>query len=282
VLYLPDFDEQYAVEVKPGLGMAAGGIGMENGWMVERAAVQVDNRELGKFVFNNLQKGIDLGLDTLKTAIAPGSVQAQAAAEAAAKAIAQAGEERRPVLLRIRYVVEAQPGMYPILKPKEIASLEKKGNPAKYVYVPYPPVTVVGYDARVTVLVELLDTTSAGTQKPATSAAKPRRIEAVDQLKQLKDFVDRYTAWADRKFRKGKPLKVDELLGSTSSAWRTDEGGTRQVTIYTDVAASDLAELNTDIITFMTKQSNEGKGLAIGQDSVTSLTFAARTDEPKP
>lgn len=290
VLYLPDFDEQYAVEVKPGLGMAGAGVGMENGWMVERAALQIDNRELGKFVFSNIQKAIDLGLDALKTAIAPGSVQAEAAAQAAgqaaaAKAIAQAGEDGRPVLLRVRYVIEAQPGLYPVLKPAEARALRDGTipSPPRYVYVPYPPVTVVGYDARLTLLVELADARpQANGDGGGRDAARPRQVSEGAALQAIREAFQAYVADPKRTFRQGAAIDVGSLLGNPPLVFVAEDRGTRSLTVYTAAAdvGTERAALNSDFLEFLTRRSAAGQGLTVNGQSIGAVTFEPRGAAP--
>jgi hypothetical protein len=171
VLYLPDFDQQYAVEVKAGLGKAGGQVGLENGWMVERASVQLDNRELGRFITKNIEKFIDLGVAALQ----PAAAVADAVADTAETpgALAEARAQRKPVLLRIRYAAEAQPGLYPILKPSE-----QKGSPtdpdSEYVLLPTRPYTVVAYNVRHAVSIELVNSSkppdTRGPSRPGTGA----------------------------------------------------------------------------------------------------------------
>lgn len=169
VLYLPDFSEQYAVESRAGLGVVNSQIGFENGWMVERAHVQIDNRELGKFVFENLSKALDLALSL----VAPGAPQAKSAAEAlkgqAAKAQTATDatkEALRTVVLRVKNVSFATPGIYPILKNIEQASKCNADPAQSYVLRSYRPFTVVAFNVRRQVQIELVSPRSdAGPKK---------------------------------------------------------------------------------------------------------------------
>lgn len=158
VLYLPDLDEQYAVSTSAGLGQINSQIGMENGWMVERANVQIDNREIGKFIFDKVDKVFDLATSL----VAPGAAQASAAGDLAAKAKtpgAQAAtdsperKDARRVVLRVKYVRFATPGIYPILKRSEKPCCDVAPS---YVLLPYRPFTVIAFNTRQQIQVELV------------------------------------------------------------------------------------------------------------------------------
>jgi hypothetical protein len=182
VLMLPDFDEQYAIDHESGIGIASLELGMENGWMVEKASVEIDNSRLGQFIVATSEKLVDFGLEVARaaTSLKLPSLFAKDDAEQ------QSGDlvEGSAVLLKIRYAVEAQRGLYPVLKRSETStkapvSSFKNGT----VYVPYPPLTVVAYDTRRYVDVELL-----AAREPRSSAGpellkEPKELEVVDRDK---------------------------------------------------------------------------------------------------
>ena len=150
IVLLPDFSEQYAIDVTAGLGNANAKIGFENGWMVEKASIGISNAELGKFIFEQITKVVDFGLDAAKAALQPAALVADAVDGKEAKPeSARTGDK---VLLRIRYNLMAQPGLYPILKPRK--EVIKKSSTT--VHVPYYPYTVVPYNIRREFLVELV------------------------------------------------------------------------------------------------------------------------------
>jgi hypothetical protein len=223
IVYLPDFNQQYAVEVKAGLGMAAGGIGMENGWMVEKAAIQVDNRQLGQFIFRNLQNLANIGL----AAISPESAAASAAAGLTgapgtpSAAIAQAGRDQQPVLLRIRYLLEAQPGIYPILKSSEAEAAAKQTKP-DYVLVPYPPVTAVGYNVRQTLAIELVDVRLQAPSR-AQDDIKPEEMLKPDDP-ELLAWLHAYNVWAAK--QQPPALTIDEKTSVDGATIKISNGAT--------------------------------------------------------
>lgn len=158
IIYLPDFEEQYAVRVSGGLGKGSLQLGLENGWMVERASAEVDNTELGKFIYRNIDKATDLAIGAARVAMGlpPGLASSSGSAEE------QAAGPARGVLLRIVVLTEAQPGTYPFLKlsetTKEFASNQRSGpaEASTYVHLACPPDTRVSYNAVRRVRIELV------------------------------------------------------------------------------------------------------------------------------
>lgn len=168
IIYLPDFEEQYAVRVSGGLGKGSLQLGLENGWMVERASAEVDNTELGKFIYRNIDKATDLAIGAAKVALGlpPGVSSSSGTGEE------QAGAAARGVLLRIVVLTEAQPGTYPFLKLSETTKNfadNQRSNPqnaSTYVHLACPPDTRVSYNAVRRVRIELVSLEPEAT-KPA-------------------------------------------------------------------------------------------------------------------
>lgn len=182
IVMLPDFTEQYAVRVTAGIGAASADVGLENGWLLENAKVAIDNRELGKFILRNVEKFVDIAADAARVAISPTMALAGSGdgGEVAPQSLAN-----RTVLVRVRYVIEAQPGLYPILKPWENPNYEitrfrsqpsgivaksrlkawddstskpvSQKNVAEFVHLPYRPYTVLAFNVRRSVVFEAVN-----------------------------------------------------------------------------------------------------------------------------
>lgn len=205
IVYLPDFDQQYAVRASGGLGVAKLNMALENGWQAERITTEIDNRELGRFIFRQIDKFTDIGAAALKGMIAP------VAAAVPTENVLQGASEGTPVLLRITYMIEAQPGIYPVLKPDERTILDSKtttrtstrsglaattttktteiaaptNEQAASVFIPYPPFTVIAYNVRRYILIERVDAPPVDrddpTNNPSTGQAlTPFAIEAIN------------------------------------------------------------------------------------------------------
>jgi hypothetical protein len=193
VFYLPDFDEQYAVRVSAGLGKSSASVGLENGWMMEHATMEIDNVELGKFIFRNIEKFIDIGAAAASRGAAPAASAAKQLTDKA-KTQSLVPGEKPTVVLRVRYVANATPGLYPILKPKESGnpgSVSIEGNkPPTYVLIPFRPYTVLAFNVERQVLITLLNA-AADRQPPPngrdSSTSAKAKIE--ETLKKQADKI---------------------------------------------------------------------------------------------
>lgn len=181
VLLLPDTDEQYAIEVRGGLGQASAKIGFENGWMLETAETAVDNRELGKFIFEQINKFTDIGASALSASL---GIPPVGGAEKAKEKASQKAQEGGQVLLKITIYDEAQPGLVPVLKSREImpkytAEYERAGGAKLFAdepghaYLPYRPYTVVAFQTVRRVAIQLMDVGSGGKPAPAPGGGQP-------------------------------------------------------------------------------------------------------------
>jgi hypothetical protein len=201
VVMLPDFDQQYAVRISAGIGSVKTNLGLKNGWMAEQIGFNIDNSAIGTLILSNIQKVADLGLGAAQAALEPAS-----ALTTAAGALSKQGKapgEAAPaapapqVVLRVRYALEALPGLYPILKPMEAekaaADAAAAGVPAprvppgvtnQWVFVPYPPYTVVAYQVRETILVELVSFGAPTGPAPAPQGALSPSGQAPSQAEQ--------------------------------------------------------------------------------------------------
>jgi hypothetical protein len=208
VVMLPDFDQQYAIKVSAGIGASKLKLNLKNGWMAEQIGFNVDNTAIGNFILSNIQKVVDLGIGAAQTALEPASALTAAASAFAKQAAPPEGAAPQPpappqVVLRVRYALEALPGLYPILKPGEKPPAGSEPSeypilrpgekppagwkPSDWVLVPYPPYTVVAYRVRETILIELVSfgapaltgdgATLAPASKPAPSADEIKKLE---------------------------------------------------------------------------------------------------------
>jgi hypothetical protein len=170
ILYLPDLEEQYAINVNGGLGTAGMQLGLESGWMLERATAEVDNKELGKFIFRNIDKFTDIGALALKAAINPVLAGIPAGSEAAQ----QSRTPGNRATLRITYSLEAQPGLYPILKMSEVSARSSnsgsRASSDRFLYLASLPDTRVSYNVKRTLTVQLVSLGSPAG-KPGVAAA---------------------------------------------------------------------------------------------------------------
>jgi len=136
VVYLPDFSEQYAIQVKPRLSKASLDAQLGHGWMLESAKVDIDNSAIGEFLFNQVDSTLDVFRDALrldKGLLTPeGEEEPEDAGEDDAAGGPQGasvdGVPDRKGLVRILVRQLAVPGLYPILKAREITAVVSAHN----------------------------------------------------------------------------------------------------------------------------------------------------------
>lgn len=186
VVYLPDFEEQYVIRAETGFGEAKIETRLRNGWAAEVFSVDLDNSQVIPYVIEQVEKASEAaaGITTTWLPVAAGlppsmspptlsDVEPQARAMGADDDLATKVVENvlgEVLLFKIAEVRIAQPGVYPILKPREIkqwreygavvagsdpqASFElflvQAGLPwirPDMAFIPCPPFTVIGFNA---------------------------------------------------------------------------------------------------------------------------------------
>jgi len=157
IVYLPDWEEQYAISYRAGFGRVSTGekgLRFRHGWMLDNVSLEVDNQELGKFIFGQIDKFTDVAslVSARKNKVLAAFAGAGPDVESEAAATGFLEQMTgRTVMLRISYVLEAQPGLYPLLKPSErfrylleqrllnIIEDSRLISGADWLLVPYPP-----------------------------------------------------------------------------------------------------------------------------------------------
>ncbi|MEM8962294.1 MAG: hypothetical protein AAGD38_12495 [Acidobacteriota bacterium] len=124
IVLLPDFSEQYAIQVRSGLFRASADIGLENGWMAEKINTDIDNSQLGELLTTTANKLVDASITSFfPAAVAVDKAAAQPNANPEAirlSATESATASSETVLIRVDHVELTVPGLYPILKPHEL------------------------------------------------------------------------------------------------------------------------------------------------------------------
>ncbi len=149
----PDFTEQYAMRTQGNLGYAKADLALENGWLVERVSMEMDNRELGLLIADTARKVVDAGLAAASPAAAAADLASAAPLADQLRLQSEAGD--RPVTLRVDYVEYAIPGMHPLLKPEEY----RDGDSAPR----------VGYQTRKAYVISLVELPRGDGGSPRTS-----------------------------------------------------------------------------------------------------------------
>jgi len=128
ILYLPDFDEQYSVKPKASLSQVSIALSLENGWMMENFAANIDNRAIANFFFMQFGETLDLVRNIKridKKLLAPVIGEEDKPDDVKTQGMVPkqkllTGLATAQVLLKIHKVTYARPGIYPILKSREL------------------------------------------------------------------------------------------------------------------------------------------------------------------
>jgi hypothetical protein len=267
IVYLPDFDEQYAIKYRAGLGRVdtgSEGLRLRHGWMLDNVSLTIDNVELGKFIFGQVDKFTDLvsliGARKNKVLEEFSGTLKAAADDAAVKG------GFRNVRLRITYAIVAQPGVYPLLKPCErgCECAPVSGMPGSvsspvtdarnWVLVPYQPFTSIAYNVKRAVSVELLPLETAPKPAPSPSVA-PAPTNDAAIVRWLRSKLPDLADYPDGRFRVTRA--------------ETSTGGFHVVQV-TGASQEQIARWSGLLAT-------ERFPMVIGNETVTRLTLAPGT-----
>lgn len=272
IVYLPDWDQQYAIKYKAGLGKVdtgESGLRLRHGWMLDNVSLSIDNVELGKFVFGQIDKFTDL----VSLVGARKQKVLDQFSGTLTKSAATEGGARQRVQLRVTYAILAQPGVYPFLKPCEEARYREQccggtgaagstgsartpaTSAANWVFVPYPPFTVVAYQVKRSVAVELLSMEQPGGARTNEAGASSA---GADVLRWVRKFVPALKSYPDG------ALKIRLVATSAGTL-------TAVVTVVAG-AKSDLVTAEAEA-----KKALEVEGLAVADGTVTAMTFVPTT-----
>lgn len=121
--YLPDFDEQYAISARSGLGNANFEVNLGQGWSLQGFNSLTDNSELNKRIFDVIDTSISLAKKVAGASVDTLIKDLAAGASGAIRAEGAVQEERdpgTPVTLKFTVVHYAAKGLYPVIKPREL------------------------------------------------------------------------------------------------------------------------------------------------------------------
>lgn len=136
IVYLPDFEEQYVVSSRAGLGNAQFQLNLGQGWSLQGFNSLTDNSALNERIFKLIDTAMELGTGLAKAAagIPPIDMGAsRAIAESATVSVDEIGVSGTPVTVKIVVVHYAAKGLYPVIKPREL----KDAKPDSYIIDPF-------------------------------------------------------------------------------------------------------------------------------------------------
>lgn len=183
VLWLPDFDEQYVVTAKPGFGNSGVVLNFGQGWSLQGLDAKVDNSAAVKPLLDfysstigALQKVATAKIQGPLAMLGGGPQSKPATGDKTAKSEFKGGT---PVTVKVTRVRIAAPGLYPILKPREMETLPAERS---RILAPVPPLTNVAFNTYDAVVIEAaratgdtalrihqyVDSTAPGAAQPGT------------------------------------------------------------------------------------------------------------------
>jgi hypothetical protein len=132
IVFLPDFEEQYAVTGAGNLGDARVHVDIGQGWSLQGLDARTDNRALNQRIFDLIDTATKMGLAAARAALAaaapgtmpgttllPESIGAESTPPHADSLAATSAAPGTPVVLKITLLRRAAVGLYPLLKPRE-------------------------------------------------------------------------------------------------------------------------------------------------------------------
>lgn len=260
VVYLPDFDEQYAIQVKSGLGKADIETRLRNGWAAEVFSQKVDNSNLVPYVIRQVEHASDAAAKIASTwwpvitgVGAPAVALTSKLAKMGEGAQLQAGETGDSIdpksflgeliVFKVAEIRVAQPGLYPILKPREMRGLVNSqsriaGKDQDEVldlviqnsltpwirpdvaFIPSPPFTVVGFNTTTEVFI------AAATDRIATQVVGERVSRPV-QNQELQGHLEKVKRLLSSNVSSGGKEAISTLQPANISVEKGDRVGTK-------------------------------------------------------
>jgi hypothetical protein len=160
IAYLPDFEEEFVVQVEERMGNASATLNLGQGWSLQGLDARVDNDAITSRLFALYDESIKIALQLGKTALGvPGVGGLQSGQDAPTAADLPGGTN---VTVKVTAVRMVAPGIYPILKPAEgvyvqqnLAALKAlMPDLERRILVPVYPMTNVAFNTYDTIVLE--------------------------------------------------------------------------------------------------------------------------------
>ncbi len=154
VVWMPDFEEKYVVQGSPGLGNANIGITMTQGWGLYGLDSKIDNSALARPLLNFYSTAFDALGQLARSKISPAGQLTGGAQGSLETASLPPGSR---VTVKVTRVQVVAPGLYPILKPAEVALVSDPASTATDLskrHLPQRPYTNIAFNTYEVVVVE--------------------------------------------------------------------------------------------------------------------------------
>jgi hypothetical protein len=288
IVYLPDFEEQYVIRPSIGLGEVQVNTRLRNGWAAEVFSLELNNSQVIPFVIKQIEQASETAAGIVTTwmptaaGLPPGtspSTLLELAGIASGAATMESGTVSGDVstnvarnvlgqvlLFKIAEVRIAQPGVYPILKPREIRqwfnydstaaqAQDPQMNFELFLYqaklpwirpdmafVPCPPITMVGFNTTTDIFLTSVTDRAVITAISATPSARKTgngtaHLPENDALEEMKKDIAQ--AMEDGK---NKLVNDSNLINQQAISIAADAtGNSTEITIEPPLTASAFA-----------------------------------------
>lgn len=254
ILWMPDFDEQYVVTAKAGLGNAGVTINLGQSWSLQGLDATVDNSAVVKPLLD-FYSGVLGSLQKIATAKIEGPLAALtggpqgAAVDKTAKTEFEGGT---PVTVKVTKVRIVAPGLYPILKPKEMDGLSLTADEQKRILTPKPPLTNIAFNTYDAIVIEAARSTG-------------------DTALRIHQYVDSTTGGAPPEVKPASKPNSDADLMSGKAALNKELSDPKNVTTGGEYYVADLKRDGTVVKVTLTKRTGGSNGTlaSVPEDAVT-------------
>ena len=120
IVYLPDFDEQYAVSRTLGFGGTTVNVTLGQGWSLQKVDIEVDNSAISNILLDLFEAVTKDALGLLDVKLPSSEAKGDQSREGVS--------DTREITLKIIKAEYVTPGLYPIAKPREIMELVQSGK----------------------------------------------------------------------------------------------------------------------------------------------------------
>jgi hypothetical protein len=151
---MPDFGEKYVIQGSPGLGNANIGVTMTQGWGLYGLDAKIDNSAIVKPLLDFYSTGFDALGKLASSKVFPAGQLAGGAQGALETATLPPGAR---VTVKVTRVQVVAPGLYPMLKPNEAASVQDPAPAESDLgkrHLPLRPYTNIAFNTYEVVVVE--------------------------------------------------------------------------------------------------------------------------------
>lgn len=123
LMFLPDYQEDYVVSAEARMGNASADIGLGQGWSLQTMEAKVDNDAINRRLFALMDESMKILTTVARTSLGIPPVIGGGVQAGDVKTADQVFKGGTVVSIKITMVKLVAPGLYPMLKPAELAAL---------------------------------------------------------------------------------------------------------------------------------------------------------------